>query len=226
MSYHLYHTHGFVLGSAPRGEGNRSFTLFTRELGLITATAQSVREERSKLRYGLAELSLSDITLVRGKDSWRLTSALCIENLYATFHHTPETVKLFGRIFRLLRRLVAGEEQNEQLFKAIEEAVEFLKRRGTDVAGMPVASGTNAEISKTSAGEESQSDNVNIGIGTVEIVLVLRILHILGYLAPRGEFGDVLSDVSLWSDSLLSDAKGWKALALADINESLKATQL
>ncbi len=203
--YHLYHTSGFVLGSSPHGEGNKSFTLLTRELGLITATAQSVREERSKLRYGLQNLSLSEFTLVRGKDSWRLTGALCEENLYTTFRATPEVPELFGRIFRLLRRLVTGEEKNEKLFAAITEAYAFLKSIRT---------------------YESAAADTKYEITNVEIVLVLRILFLLGYLAPRGEFGAVLSDISLWNDSLLSDAKGWRALALADINNSLKESQL
>jgi hypothetical protein len=63
-------------------------------------------------------------------------------------------------------------------------------------------------------------------VAEVEIVLVLRVLYLLGYLAPRGEFGAVLSDISLWNDSLLSEARSFRALALADINQSLKASQL
>lgn len=194
--YHLYHTPAFIIGSSPRGEGNKTFTLLTRDLGLISATAQSVREERSKLRYGLETLSLSDVTLVRGKDSWRLTNASLQEYFYNTFRTSPETVLLFGRIFRLLRRLVTGEEKNEQIFRTISEAVLFLKT------------------------------NPTLSVSEVEIVLVLRILHLLGYLAPRGEFGSILSDVSNWSESLLVEAKSWKTLALADINNSLRESQL
>ena len=130
--YHLYHTPAFVLGSEPFGEGSKRFTLFTRELGLISGNATSVREERSKLRYALQDFSYSDITLVRGKDSWRLTSAVLIENIYNVFRNTPEVAALFGRVFRLLQRLLAGEEKNEKLFDAVMEGFNFLRIRITN----------------------------------------------------------------------------------------------
>lgn len=196
--YHLYHTSAFVLGGAPSGEGNRILALFTRELGMILALARSVREERSKLRYGLQDFSFSEITLVRGRDSWRVTNATLIENFRATFRAPPKTVLMFARVFRLLRRLLVGEEKNDRLFDAVRDALMFLKDRGTQ----PVS------------------------LENGEIVLVLRILYLLGYLAPRGQFGAVLSDISLWNDSLLSEARSFRSLAVADINNSLRESQL
>ncbi|PIQ68253.1 MAG: hypothetical protein COV91_05095 [Candidatus Taylorbacteria bacterium CG11_big_fil_rev_8_21_14_0_20_46_11] len=194
--YHLYHTEAFIIGSTPRGEGSQTITLLTKELGLITTTAQSVREERSKLRYGLQEFSLSYCTLVRGKGIWRLTSAVLTEHLYHTFRGVPEASLLFGRVFRLLRRLAPGEEKNEHVFIAVRESIEFAKTYPI----LPVAE--------------------------IEIVLVLRVLYLLGYLAPRGEFGAVLANELVWNESLLDEAKSFRTIALTDINNSLQATQL
>lgn len=170
--------------------------MLTRELGIVTATAQSVREERSKLRYGLQDFSLSLCTLVRGKELWRLTNATLIEHLYHTFRDEPEVSALFGRIFRLLRRLAPGEEKNEKVFTAVAEALSFVKTQPSRA------------------------------LSEIEIVLVLRILYLLGYLAPRGEFGGVLSDLSVWNDALLAEATSFRSLALADINDSIIASQL
>ena len=193
--YHLYHTEAFVLGNSPRGEGSNIISLFTRELGLLNATAQSVREERSKLRYDLQDFCYSDISLVRGKEFWRLTHAELIENI--AHNESSETLLMFGRVFRLLRRLLAGEEKNEPLFIAIRDGLQFVKEKKDTGA-----------------------------IEGVEIVLVLRILHILGYLAPRNEFDTFLSHAGLWDDSVISKALLFRTLAISEINDSLKESQL
>jgi len=194
--YHLYHTEAFVLSSADIGEGNKSFTLFTRDLGLLSASATSVREERSKLRFALQDLSLAELTLVRGRTAWRVTNAAYIDNVRSAFCRRESEARLFARIFRVLRRLLAGEEKNEQLFLSVKEAFNFLR----------------SHTGKAAA--------------EAEVVLVLRILFLLGYLAPRGEFEHVLCDVALWNDALLSDARAFRSLALQDINHSLQQAQL
>jgi len=194
--YHLYHTEGFIVGSSPRGEGSRTISLLTKELGLVTATAQSIREERSKLRYGLQEFSLSLCTMVRGKGIWRITSAVLVEHLYHTFRGSPEVSLMFGRVFRLLRRLVGGEEKNERVFLVVRDAVEFAKI------------------------------NPLLSVAEIEVVLVLRILFLLGYLAPRGEFEAVFAGDLVWNETLLTGARVFRSLALSDINNSLQATQL
>ena len=263
--YHLYHTPVFILGGASFGEANKTFTLFTRELGLLTASATSVREERSKLRYGLQDFSLSDITLVRGRELWRITNATLIENLPTTFRSAPEAVRVFTRVFQLIRRLVAGEEKNERLFETVMEAFNFLKIQITNQCeytnktdhpplpladwkdGHPFADKNRSALFTTPLlptcppkplrrrretaalpliGENEELRRHDSLTAEVEIVLVLRILYLLGYLAPRGEFGSALSDISVWNDTLLTEARSFRALALAEINHSLRQTQL
>ncbi len=198
MSYHLYHTDAFVLGGVPSGEGSRYLTILTREFGLITAKAQSVREERSKLRYGLQDFSFSSVTLVRGKEFWRVTSVSSPENLYVTFRERRECAEMIARVFSLLRRLLAGEEKNERLFINLVETVAYLTK--TPLSAQELSS--------------------------VEIVLVLRILHTLGYLAPRNEFSVFFDDAVLWGDTILHRAASLRSLALSDINTSLQHSQL
>ena len=197
MSYHLYHTDAFVLGSAPSGEGSKTISLFTRELGFLFASAQASREERSKLRYGLQDFSYSNVSLVRGREFWRLTHAELVENVANELSGTPDAVRMLGRIGKLLRRLLAGEERNEPLFVAVREGLQFI-----------------ATKPDTSALEG------------IEIVLVLRILYLLGYLAPRWEFDPFLSHSALWDDSIISNALLFRTLAISEINHSLKESQL
>jgi hypothetical protein len=63
-------------------------------------------------------------------------------------------------------------------------------------------------------------------VSGVEIVLVLRILYHLGYLAPRGEFSQFLTESILWDEPLVRSALLLRALAISEINQSLKASQL
>ncbi|TSC58073.1 MAG: DNA repair protein RecO [Parcubacteria group bacterium Greene0416_79] len=195
--YHLYHTPAFVLGGAAFGEGSRYIALLTREFGLITARAQSVCEERSKLRYGLQEWALSEVTLVRGA-MWRVTNAVLMLNIFTRLRGAPDAVAMFGRVFRLLRRLLPGEEKNEKLFSAVQGAFAFFEH------------------------EQARGGSVE----SVEIILVLRILYLLGYLAPQGECRPFVSDVLGWDASLLREAQRVRSRALASINQSLKASQL
>ena len=248
MSYHLYHTPAFVLGSAPRGEGSKLVSLFTRELGFLTAIAQSAREERSKLRYGLQDFSYSDITLVRGKEFWRLTRAECVENVFEELQGSKEAVRMLGRIFSLLRRLLAGEERNEPLFVAVLEGVQFIK---SDYSPFVKGSGESASrgiLNPTDFVQERSDWLQNRSaldlswppvhqnepppfkkeeqIAGVEIVLVLRILYFLGYLAPRNEFDPFLSHANLWDESVISKALLFRTVAISEINNSLKESQL
>lgn len=195
--YHLYHTDAFVLGSSPSGEGSKTISLFTRELGFLVASAQSVREERSKLRYGLQDFSYVDTTLIRGKEFWRVTNVVLKENVLQALGGSREATHMVGRIFALLRRLLTGEEKNEPLFVTVLEGLQFI-----------------------------QKQNDSAMVSGVEIVLVLRILYLLGYLAPRNEFDPFLSHSALWDESVISNALLFRTLAISEINHSLQQSQL
>jgi len=111
--HHIYHTDAFVLESRPKGEGSKMITLYTRELGLVFASAQSVRELRSKVRYAVQDFSFSRIDLVKGREIWRITSATPVLNIFGI---SGEVLRLIGRVFGLVQKLCAGEEANEILF--------------------------------------------------------------------------------------------------------------
>lgn len=197
MSYHKYHTDALILGSTPVGEGSKLISLFTRELGLLTVSARSIREERSKLRYGLQDFSHSEVGLVRGKEFWRVTSATLSENLFNALREQSEAARVLERVCSLLRRLLPGEEKHEDLFDAVLAGFLFIK--------------TNPGPTAVSGGE---------------IVMVLRILYLLGYLAPREEFAPSLFECRVWSASVITNALSFRALAIAEINHSLRESQL
>lgn len=152
MSHHIYETKAFVFGSFPSREADRQLLLYTRELGLIYATAQGVRELKSKLRYSLQPYSLSVINLVHGRSGWRITNARLESNYFAEIRASNDRLAVLARIQRLLRRLLQGEESHPALFDSLLSGFGFL-------VAVPEDSVAHAEL-----------------------LIVLCILHNLGYL--------------------------------------------
>jgi len=150
--HHIYHTEAIILGSRNYGEAGKYYYIFTRDLGMIYASAQGVRKISSKLRFILQDYAYVKIDLVFGKDFWRVTSASKmnkLENLSKGF----ATLKVVSRIARLLRRLLAGVEKNEPLFIDL-------------ISGLSVLENTETKLD----------------LENIEMILVLRILNNLGYI--------------------------------------------
>ena len=195
--HRMHHTHGFVLKSSPYGEANRIVTIFTRELGLIKASAQSVRHVHSKLRPGLLDFAYSRITVVRGKSVWRITSVLPESNIWTALSNHTEVRLMFGRVFSLLLRLLHGEEKNELLFEHLESAYTFCRECRNPEKLLP----------------------------DMEYVLVLRVLHTLGYVGASPSISDLVHS-PYWSEGVVERMGAVKHEALKEINRSLHESQL
>ncbi len=197
MAYSVYTTEGLVLGSTPRGEADRSYSIFTKDLGLIFATARGVRKEESKLKGALQDLTLATLSFVRGKKEWRITAAFSEENLFARFRHERRKFEMVTRVSSLLSKLVAGEEVNVPLFEIVHSALLFLSKNPF-------------------------SDNV---LHDFECILVLRILNALGYVAKTSNFEEILQD-NVWNEHQRVLANSHKREIIRSINTALEASQL
>jgi len=158
MSHHIYHTKGIVIEAINVKEANKTYWIFTRDLGMILATAQGVRLAASKLRFSLQPLSLTEISLVRGRAGWRVVNAREISNIYWQIKSAQQCVAMSSRVLRLVRRLVTGEEKNEALFDRLFEGLIYL-------ATLP----TTKQVMN------------------LEFILLLQVLYTLGYFAPPTE---------------------------------------
>ncbi|OHB13778.1 MAG: hypothetical protein A3G05_00815 [Candidatus Zambryskibacteria bacterium RIFCSPLOWO2_12_FULL_45_14] len=116
MSYHIYTTKGIVLAERPVREADRIYSILTRDLGLVHATALGVRNGASKLRGNIEPFSLTSISLVRGKEHWRATSAESIQRISSS----PNVI----RPLALIEKLVQGEVSHPELFDAVERALQ------------------------------------------------------------------------------------------------------
>jgi len=109
MAYHIYTTKGIVLSSRPSREADKMYSILTEDLGLVHARAGGVRLEKSKLRGFLEPYALVNVSLVRGKAEWRLTSAELVETFPLSLH--------IARPLALIERLIVGEEVHPEIFQ-------------------------------------------------------------------------------------------------------------
>ena len=200
-------------------------SIFTRDLGLVFASAQGIRFEKSKLRPFTRDYSFGQFSFVKGKEYWRLTGASGFGNEFeGHFAGSPpaggsreldassagddigsremflntDAQTLVARIASLLERLLHGEQPNPELFDCIEAANVFL-------AG---SSNLNAEE-----------------LETLESLIIIRILHHLGYIGDAADLNGYVHSLELSRD-LLQSLKGKRAAMNKHINKALRESHL
>jgi len=207
MSHRIYTTAGFVLASRPNGEGGKILFIFTRELGRVSTIAQGIRLSKSKLRYHAQDYSLANFSLVRGKDFWRVTGAEGIstkeDEQLNELSKSDFAYILCVRIFSVLSRLLQGEEKNEALFEAVLAAYKFLQ---------------------TLTIQNSTLKNI---VESAEPIIMLRILHHLGYVRSSAELAQFLADNSFSPELFAALAlPGMKTKVIKEINTALQESHL
>jgi recombinational DNA repair protein (RecF pathway) len=161
--HHIYHTDALVLSFENAGEADRTYLLYTKDLGFIYAKAQGVRLEKSKLRFALQPYALARVSLVRGKAIWRTTTATPVGFFFEP--KAPQYIfETFQNITGLLKDLVPVEIPDARIFEDLRNA--FLR------IGTP---GTSKEL-----------------ILLIELALMLRVLHYLGYIPKEDAYKDIL----------------------------------
>ena len=114
MSIEKYTTKCLVIHSFDQGEHDRVYKLFTREFGLLMAHAKSVRKLESKLRAHVRPRTVSLVTLVQGKEVWRLVGA----------EEQKVSPPIVHEVTELISRFIHGEETHKSLYDRVED---FLK---------------------------------------------------------------------------------------------------
>lgn len=192
MSYQIYTTKALILKRIPY-DANVSYLLYTKEMGLISALATGVRKSESKLRYALQEYSLVEVSLVKGRNTWRLTSAVVEINFYLSASERSAR-EVIARICTQIVRLVAGQEKDEQLFESV-------------VGGL-------TELVKSSV----------VLVPSVEILVMLRMLHILGYVSEVED--SICVPYISYSEDVIHRITQSKQVFVAHINKGLRESQL
>lgn len=193
--HHIHHTEGIILSHRIRGEANKMLSIYTLEHGLINAMAQGIRLHKSKLRFGLQDLSYAKIDLVRGRDIWRVTSATPI-NTFAYARLNKENLAFMLRVSKLIERLCSGEEGNSIVFIDTVQAFMVL----------------DDENIKTETRE------------ALELHLVLRILHNLGYIGDNLDLATYLGGG--FEEEKMQEVLFNKRSIVLAINQALRESQL
>tara|TARA_B100000745_G_scaffold300606_1_gene255910 strand:+ start:12683 stop:13246 length:564 start_codon:yes stop_codon:yes gene_type:complete len=123
MAHEVHTTRAIILASAEVQDADKLFWLFTEDFGLLFASAKSVREETSKLRYALQDLSKTRVSLVRGRGMWRITGAETLPNS-APLQYAQQNI--FGKISSLVRRVVPFDQKHKDIFELLETAYDTL----------------------------------------------------------------------------------------------------
>lgn len=125
MAIEKYTTPALIIESFDQGEHDRVYKLFTREFGMLMAHAKSIRKLESKLRAHVLPRSVSLVTLVQGREVWRLVGAEEKMDPHSTLHD----------VAHLIRRFVRGEGAHKALydrlmdFVAVEKTLDTQKSR-------------------------------------------------------------------------------------------------
>lgn len=167
MPYHIYHSDAIIIDHRDRGESDRDLIVFTRVHGLIRLSAKSVRTGKSRLRYALVPFRIGQLDYLRAKHGWKITSALPKES-FPNIHTSREKRVLVAQQFRLLRRMVHGEEKHDAMFEYLRDMLLSVER--------------------------AQIDHLSL----YELILIVRMLHLLGYWGEGDQdilFGDISAEV-------------------------------
>lgn len=197
MHYHIYNTPGFVLNALPSGESSQYVFVFTRDLGLVGAKAQNTRHISSKLRYALNFPAKSNVSLVRGKSTWRLVSAVPDKQFYHQFKSEPEKLRVCVQTFSLVKKILAGEEANQDLFDLLDGFLIFL----------------------------SENDLSSEQLKNLEAVMIVRLLRLTGYLPDDPLVRELINDTDWRPETIANVSENRKGI-IKIINESLRATGL
>lgn len=127
MSHRIHNTDAFVIGVEPASENSAYVRFWTRELGLLGVWCQGVRQMRSKLRHHTTLLAHTNLSLVQGRQMWRLVGA-DTRNLEQI--KGKRILQVAHRILGAGWRLVPREEIDPLFFDRFRDAFLSASSRG------------------------------------------------------------------------------------------------
>lgn len=114
MSIEKFTTEALVLAEYERGESDAMLLLYTRDFGVISAKQSSLKKS-SKLRQHLLVGRYTDVTVVKGREFYRIAGAresVLSNNLEATSH-----------ISGVVKRFLGFENKNSKLYDRLRDYI-------------------------------------------------------------------------------------------------------
>lgn len=191
---HVYSTTAFVLKSFPISESNKKLVLLSRDFGVMRVNAQAVRKMESKLRPMIQDYSRAEFSVVRGNQGWRLVNAANSENLRTML--PKEKFSVLAKVFVLIDRFIPEEDGDGEIFVLAENFVNFL-------------------MSETIKSRDLEG---------FEILTVLKILNLLGYLENKNNLQSVVQ--MKYSLESIREILRHKAESVRIVNQAIKESHL
>jgi recombinational DNA repair protein (RecF pathway) len=184
MAIEKYTTPCIVLDSYDSGEHDKMLVLFTRDFGVVSAKATSIRKLESKMRGHLLPRKTCLVTLVKGKEVWRVVGVDSSEVLPQL--GTDATI--------LLRRFIRGESQYKSHYDRVLRIVEFSKTSDYGKCKLLLYFVVLVDL--------GYADVTYIGVSSIEEYVALSVdqlyMHVLlSYDAVRSHVTQVLKEVQL-----------------------------
>jgi DNA repair protein RecO len=162
MSYRIYTSDAFIITAKQSKDADLSIFVFTELFGLLHATAKSARQMKSKLRYSLQSMTFGSLSMVKGREIWRVTSAKKMISLYDK-RIPAEARVLLARILAHVERFSPREQPEPVIFETLKAISGFIFK--------------------------NLDGNSAINCARLEKIFLLRLLYELGYIEknPRTE---------------------------------------
>jgi len=113
MSIEKYTTEAFVLRVYEQGEHDLVYKLWTRDFGIVFSLGKSIRKINAKLRSLIKKDDFVVVTLVKGKDVWRLVGA---EEVYNFSESELWTLKAKKIISEVVNKFIEEKKTYKKLF--------------------------------------------------------------------------------------------------------------
>lgn len=106
MTHTVYNTKAIVLSRADTGEADNTLWILTEDLGLVVANAQGARKEVAKMRPYLQVLGVLNVSMVKGKYTWRIIGAEQADS--SDVFKTQLAVITFAKLSNFIRRMTVS----------------------------------------------------------------------------------------------------------------------
>ena len=117
MSIEKYTTEAFILREYIQGEADMNYKVWTKDFGIIFASARSIRKVNAKLRMLAKKNTFLSMTLVKGKEIWRLTG---VEESKENFKDSQHSLEVRAVIAETINRFLEEKKTYKKLFEKLK----------------------------------------------------------------------------------------------------------
>ena len=124
MSIEKYTTEAFILREYPQDENDIVYKVWTKDFGIIFVLARSIRKLNAKLRMSIQKHRFLILTIVKGRDIWRLTGVEEIKEDSSNIKYILEIKSIIGET---ISRFLEEKKSYKKLFEKLKSLTLFIK---------------------------------------------------------------------------------------------------